>query len=103
MHWTRTPSSRFFTKHFTRSDGATAVEAIDDLEAIFNNLHQGLPTQNIAVFKKEFETQTRCLEISSAAIYIGPITLDLEVLEETQTSLKRVYVIYHPFDERTIR
>jgi hypothetical protein len=46
-------------------DGATAVEAIDNLEAMFSNLRQG-PTQNIAVFKKEFDFQCRCLEIAGA-------------------------------------
>ena len=37
--------------HFTHVGGATAVEAIDNLEAMFTILRQG-PTQNIAVFKK---------------------------------------------------
>jgi hypothetical protein len=41
--------------YLTHVDGATAVETIDNLEAMFSNLRQG-PTQNIAVFKKEFDS-----------------------------------------------
>ncbi len=36
---------------FSHVDGATAMEAKDDIESNFNDLRQG-PTQSIAVFKK---------------------------------------------------
>jgi hypothetical protein len=51
--------------HFTHVDGATAVEAIENLEEMFSNLRQG-PTQNIAVVIKEFDTQCRCLQIAGS-------------------------------------
>ncbi len=49
--------------HFSYVDGATAIEAKDTIESNFNDLRQG-PTQSIAVFKKEFDTQVRALEIA---------------------------------------
>ena len=66
--------------HFTHVDGATAVEAMDNLETMFNNLRQG-PTQNIAVFKKEFDTQARCLEIAGAPP-LDPQRLALKFLKK---------------------
>jgi hypothetical protein len=50
---------------FTHVDGATAVEARENLEETFGTLRQG-PAQNISDFKKEFDTQVRCLEIAGA-------------------------------------
>ncbi len=49
--------------HFSHVDGATTIEAKDNIESNFNGLRQG-PTQSIAVFKKEFDTQVRALEIA---------------------------------------
>ncbi len=37
--------------HFSHDDGATAIEAKNNIESNFNDLRQG-PTQSIAVFKK---------------------------------------------------
>jgi hypothetical protein len=54
-------------------NGATAIEAKVNIESNFNDLGQG-PTQSIAVFKKEFDTQVRVLEIE------GGQPLDLEQL-----------------------
>jgi hypothetical protein len=51
--------------HFTHVDGATAVEARENLEETFGRLRQG-PAQNISDFKKEFDTQVRGLEIAGA-------------------------------------
>jgi hypothetical protein len=51
--------------HFTHVDGATVVEARENLEETFGRLRQG-PAQNIADFKKEFDTQMCGLKIVSA-------------------------------------
>jgi hypothetical protein len=69
-----------YRTHFTHVDGATAVEAIDNLEAMFSNLRQG-PTQSIAVFKKEFDTQCQCLEIAGAPS-LDPQRLALKFLKK---------------------
>jgi hypothetical protein len=66
--------------HFSYVDGATAVEAIANLEAMFSNLKQG-PTQYIAVFKKEFDTKCRCLEIAGAPP-LDPQRLELKFLKK---------------------
>jgi hypothetical protein len=61
-------------------DGATAIEAKDNIESNFNDLRQG-PTQSIAVFKKEFDTQVRALEIAGGQP-INPEQLALKFLNK---------------------
>ena len=57
--------------HLTHVDGATAVEARENLEETFGRLRQG-PAQNMSDFKKEFDTQVRGLTIAGA----DPISLE---------------------------
>lgn len=66
--------------HFTHVDGATAVEARENLEETFGSLRQG-PAQNIADFKKEFDTQVRGLEIAGAEP-MSPEQLALKFLKK---------------------
>ena len=66
--------------HFSHVDGATAMEAKDNIESNFNDLRQG-PTQSIAVFKKEFDTQVRALEVAGGDP-ISPEQLALEFLKK---------------------
>jgi hypothetical protein len=66
--------------HFSHVDGATAIEAKDNIESNFNDLRQG-PKQSIAVFKKEFDTQVRALEIEGGQ-QIDPKQLALKFLKK---------------------
>ena len=68
------------TTHFTHVDGATAVEASENLEETFGRLRKG-PKQNSPDFEKEFDTLARGLEIAGADP-MGPKQLALKLLKK---------------------